>query len=141
MSKQETVTSKSQMKRLNIQAGKPMTDETPKPKIEQQEAAMKVRVFPFRKDTAFGNIMWEKKFQMRGGGFPPSHPVGGGVDYQSGQYGQSPQMSDFRSRGYWASCFPEGDGITWEPRHGQSDEQCIKDVRSAFGWTAEWATE
>lgn len=96
-----------------------------------------------------GNIIWAdrdggsayyhvSKFAMNGGKFPPSHPVGGGFGSDS-QCGSSAGMQAFRDKGYWASCFPEGDGITWKPLNGQSDEQCLADIRASFGWDAKWA--
>lgn len=111
---------------------------------------LKVKVFPFRKGCGMGNIIWAERdrgsayyrvsqFAMRGGKFPPNHPVGGGHCAGDGsQMGESEAMTKFRERGYWASCFPEGDGITWEPQRGQSDEQCIADIRECFGWDARW---
>jgi len=65
--------------------------------------------------------------------------VGGGWgntgDCQCGD-GESIQL--FRKMGYWASCFPEGDGITWKPLNGQNDEQSMDDIKAAFGWDARW---
>lgn len=101
---------------------------------------IRVRVFPFRKGVGYGNIMWTQKHPMRSGKFPPSHPVGGGCNFSTGEYGDSAEMRDFRSRGYWASCFPEGDGITWAPRQVQSDAKCLSDIREAFGWDANFAS-
>ena len=97
-----------------------------------------VRVFPFRKGLGMGNIMWPVKAPGRYGKFPPNHPVGGTVFGEGSQGGQSDGMTKFRERGYWASCFPEGDGITWQPMNGQSDEQCLIDIRECFGWDARW---
>ena len=54
--------------------------------------------------------------------------------------GTSDELAQFRARGYWASCFPEGDGITWKPENGQSDEQCLRDIRECFPQlAADWA--
>ena len=105
---------------------------------EDEMSQLTVRVFPFRKGRGMGNIIWPGSFPMYGGKFPKAHPVGGEYDYSSGQYGKSSGMDAFRERGYWASCFPEGDGITWEPKLGQSDEKCLADIRECFGWTADW---
>lgn len=109
---------------------------------------LKVKVFPYRKDIAHGNIIWAErnlgdsyyrvsKFAMRNGKFPPNHPVGGGCGVGS-ECGDGQSIKNFRERGYWASCFPEGDGITWKPLKGQSDEQCLQDIRDAFGFDADW---
>jgi hypothetical protein len=100
---------------------------------------LKVRVFPYRPKVGMGNILWPGKFKMNGGKFPKSHPVGGGLKtFTDGQFGESEGMAKFRERGYWASCFPEGDGITWKPENGQSDAQCLSDIRECFGWDAQW---
>ena len=58
----------------------------------------------------------------------------------SSQMGGSKKLTAFRQRGYWASCFPEGDGITlkwWEDVPSDPDktaEQVMHDIRECFGW-------
>ena len=104
---------------------------------------MNVIVHPFREKVAHGNILWPGKFPARAGIFPATHPCAARTDvFQRGtsQCGEGMGLDGFRARGYWASCFPEGDGITWKPLHGQTDDQCLKDIREAFGWDARWAT-
>ena len=72
---------------------------------------------------------------MRNGRFPKDHPVGGGSNLSTNAtFGESEGMTKFRERGYWASCFPEGDGITFEPQAGQDPAQVVADVRECFGW-------
>jgi hypothetical protein len=115
-----------------------MTD--PTQLASDQKTILKVKVYPYRKGVGYGNIMWPGSFPMRNGKFPKDHPVGGDCGY-TGQMGNSDGMKTFRERGYWASCFPEGDGITWEPLKGQSSEQCIADIREAFGWDATWGVK
>ncbi len=112
--------------------------------------ALQVRVHPFREKLCFGNIIWaerdrgssfyrESRFAMRAGKFPKDHPIGGEGSTDA-QLGNSPQMQDFRARGYWASCFPEGDGITWKPLKDQPDAQCLKDIVECFPqWAVKWA--
>jgi hypothetical protein len=109
-----------------------------------------VKVYPFRKNGGMGNIIWAarnlgnahyrvSKYAMRAGKWPANHPVGGtqhATDASQGGSGAS--IDAFRSRGYWASCFPEGDGITWKPLNGQPDDQCMTDIRECFGWDAKW---
>jgi len=106
---------------------------------------MKVKVYPFREKSSMGNIIWAErdrgsayyrisKFAARGGKFPADHPVGGPVYGESSQGGDGENIKRFRDRGYWASCFPEGDGITWKPLKGQSDKQCLADILECFGW-------
>jgi hypothetical protein len=111
------------------------------------------KVFPYRKGLAYGNVIWierdqgsayyrTSKFAMKNGKFPLSHPIalgGNSVDGTS-QCGGGPQITLFRERGYYASCFPEGDGMCWQPLNGQSDEQAMDDLRECFpGLTLEWA--
>ena len=109
---------------------------------------LKVQVFPYREGSNTGNIIWAErdrgsayyrvsKFAMNGGKFPKDHPVGGGSDTAC-QMGTGENIQRFRARGYWASCFPEGDGITWKPLNGQSDDQCLADIVTAFGWDVKW---
>lgn len=112
--------------------------------------ALKFKVFPFREKNGMGNVIWAERdrgnayyrvsrFAMRAGQFPPDHPVGGSFHaLDSSQCGSGKTITAFRERGYWASCFPEGDGITWKPERGQSDEQCMTDIRECFGWDAVW---
>lgn len=104
---------------------------------------MTVKVYPYREKLAHGNILWPGKFEARGGRFPPNHPCAAGAEMfgrrGTGEGGEGQELDAFRARGYWASCFPEGDGITWKPKRGQSDEQCITDIRECFGWDARWA--
>lgn len=113
-----------------------------------------VRVFPHREGRAHGNIVWAErnlgssyyrvsKFAPKNGIFPADHPVAPKSEVFSkepngGQCGTSQTLEAFRSRGYWASCFPEGDGITWKPLKGQTDEQCLQDIREVFGWDVKW---
>lgn len=83
-----------------------------------------------------GNILWHGKFPMRGGRFPSDHPCSskdGGAD-KAVQFGTSPSLDKFRNRGYWASCFPEGDGITFTTLKQQSYDTCKRDVINCFGW-------
>lgn len=113
-------------------------------------ANLTFEVHPYRKGVCHGNIIWAERnrgsthyrvsrFAMRAGKFPPDHPVGGGASDTSAQSGSSAAMTAFRERGYWASCFPEGDGITFEPLAGQTNEQTLADIRECFGWDATWA--
>lgn len=111
------------------------------------------KVYPFREKLGMGNIIWAERdqgnayyrvsrFAMRSGKFPADHPVGGTrhpTDFSQG--GSGAAIDKFRERGYWASCFPEGDGITWKPERGQSDEQCMADIRECFGWDAQWGVK
>lgn len=114
---------------------------------------MTPKLFPCRPGVSHGNIIWAERtlgnayyrvsqFAMRGGRFPQTHPVAPGeaTSTDRAEMGSSASLDAFRARGYWASCFPEGDGITWTPERGQSDAQCLADIRECFGWPdASWA--
>lgn len=81
------------------------------------------------------NILWSGRYPMRGGKFPASHPVGNG-EGPGCQFGAGSPIETFRSRGYWASCFPEGDGITFidESDPKRAPEVVAKDITECFGW-------
>ena len=106
------------------------------------------------KRLSTANIIWAErdrgssyyrvsKFAMNGGKFPSDHPCAPfdkdrGIG--SSQFGSSAKLEAFRSRGYWASCFPEGDGITlkwWQDVENPTEktaEQVMQDIRECFGW-------
>lgn len=69
-------------------------------------------------------ILWRGSYPMRGGKFPHNHPI------------LREAMSTFRDRGYWASCYPEGDGVTFyslsEPKE---DKEVIRDIEECLGFT------
>jgi hypothetical protein len=99
------------------------------------------------------NIIWAErdggsayyrtsKFAMQAGKFPPTHPCAPFDDEppkDGSQMGGSKALTAFRARGYWASCFPEGDGITLQWWDGTKDlaktaEEVMQDIRECFGW-------
>ncbi|MCV2362823.1 hypothetical protein LNV23_05085 [Paucibacter sp. DJ1R-11] len=44
-------------------------------------------------------------------------------------------LLSIRAAGYWASPYPEGDGVTFDKKpRTQSDEQTLADFQSAFPW-------
>lgn len=106
------------------------------------------------KRLSTANIIWAQrhygsasyrvsKFAMLGGKFPSSHPCAPFDDEKpsdGSQMGGSRRLNAFRSRGYWASCFPEGDGITlkwWDDVPTPTEktaEQVMQDIRECFGW-------
>lgn len=47
------------------------------------------------------------------------------------------QLGKLRARGYLASCFPEGDGISFEPPKGRTMEQVATDFRECFNFDVE----
>lgn len=79
------------------------------------------------------NIMWRQVHRMSGGKFPPSHPIGGG-NAGNMQFGQSDAMTAFRALGYWASCFPGGDGIVLDLPEGKDAAAVARDIQETFGW-------
>lgn len=107
-------------------------------------------VYPYRHGRGYGNVIWSERdqgsshyrvsrFALRAGKFVAGHPVGGGFDLKRmGEYGDSYGMAKFRDLGYFASCFPEGDGMCFAPKNGQTDAQCLSDIRECFGWDAHW---
>lgn len=46
-------------------------------------------------------------------------------------------LGRLRARGYLASCFPEGDGISFEPPQGRSVDQVADDFLECFGFDVE----
>jgi hypothetical protein len=85
-----------------------------------------------------GNIMFSRSYRARNGRFPADHPCAAGSEVfgtvGDSQSGDGPTLKAFRERGYWASCFPEGDGITLNTKNGQAASQVINDIREVFGW-------
>ena len=90
---------------------------------------MKVRYIHETTRTT-GNILWpfDGPYPMRGGVFPANHPA-----HRSHGTDHAP-LETFRARGYWASCFPEGDGITMKCERGQNENDVVRDIRECFGW-------
>ena len=91
-----------------------------------------------KKGVYAGNIIWSPAVPMRAGKFPSVHPAAPGDEFGKGagdgQLGTSDKMNAFRERGYWASCFPEGDGITLDAQKDQPPERVAQDIREVFGW-------
>jgi hypothetical protein len=108
-------------------------------------APLQVKYFHPKKGLCSGNIIWAErdrgssyyrisKYAMAGGKFPQTHPAAPGQSVNGSEMGDSPQLRAFRERGYWASCFPEGDGITFKFEDERTPEQVIKDITEVFGW-------
>lgn len=110
---------------------------------------MKVR---YRKAMGcYHNILFPHNHPMRRGKFPPDHPFSDNprpvvmgkcvqtyCDRTEEIPGQRPVSDDalgrFRAAGYWASCFPEGDGICFDPLEGQTDERILADIENILGF-------
>lgn len=102
--------------------------------------------FEYRKNNegrSYPNIIFPRAWPMRNGNFPKEHPcsddknakkkVGDEWIDVSGDNPESESMiGKFRSRGYWASAFPEGDGIVFEALQGQDDNRIIVDIMECF---------
>lgn len=78
-----------------------------------------VKVLIGKKGLSFSNILWAGRFPMYGGVFPKNHPCSDNPKPTVFTYEEQPATNDrlgrFRARGYLASCFPEGDGISFAP--------------------------
>ena len=113
---------------------------------------MKVRYIHGQKGVFSSSVLWDTKHPMRGGKFPPSHPCADNAKPMvSGPYRtKKPDATEwtevpgetttgdtaldkFRMRGYWASCFPEGDGMTIDVG-GRTEAEVVADIRECFGW-------
>ena len=113
---------------------------------------MKVYYTHGRKGVCLSNIFWSQTFPMRGGKFPSSHPCAANAKpFVSGAHrtkvpestewtnvpgettnGNTP-LDRFRMRGYWASCFPEGDGMAIDAGD-RTEGQVVADIAECFGW-------
>lgn len=111
---------------------------------------MRVKYHHEKPGLSYGNIIWAErdggssyyrtsKFAMRGGKFPANHPCAPSStgSLPTAECGTGKELDEFRSRGYWASCFPEGDGITMQVQNGQSPELVVSDIKDCFGWEVE----
>lgn len=96
-------------------------------------AALAVEYFHTLPGVGPANVMWRGRWPMRGGSFPREHPVGGtSLRDNSMQLGTSGQMAAFRAKGYWASCFPEGDGMIVQT--DRDADSVAADIKECFGW-------
>jgi len=102
---------------------------------------MKVEYVVGRKPFSRHNIIWAEKHSMNGGKFPKSHPCADNkvplTFEQNPTQGGSDGLSRFRDLGYCASCFPEGDGVAFDPPDGKTPAQVAADIAKCFGWDVE----
>jgi len=113
---------------------------------------MKVKYHHEQPKLCHGNIIWAKRDRgtaycpvskyapVRGGRFPQDHPAAPNAEARANdraEFATSPALEAFRARGYWASCFPEGDGITMSCERGQPSETVVNDIAECFGWEVE----
>ena len=73
---------------------------------------------------------------MRGGKFAANHPFGDNPEMLT--FSNTPAMADdklskFRQAGYYASCFPEGDGIVFSVIVEKSKQEVEKDITEILG--------
>ena len=99
---------------------------------------MQVRYFA-RHPNGYGNILWDARHPLRNGKWPKAHPCSANpqpmVFGRIGQPESDDPLGRFRARGYMASCFPEGDGIAFDPPEGKTSPDVVKDIEECFGWT------
>lgn len=80
--------------------------------------------FTNEKGNCTAKILWHGSYPMRFGKFPYNHPI------------TREMIGAFRDRGYWASCYPEGDGITfYSLSNPKDDKQVIKDIEECLDFT------
>lgn len=88
-----------------------------------------------------GNIYWRGNHGMRAGEWPRSHPCFGNPKLTVATHNEQPASQDplgrFRARGYFASCFPEGDGICFDAPAGKTTPDIVNDIHECFGWSVE----
>lgn len=79
-----------------------------------------------QKENFYGNIMWDKTL----GASESTHPVASFVSND----GSNP-LDKFRSLGYYASCFPEGDGMAVKDESEEKTPGMVADdIIACFGW-------
>lgn len=80
------------------------------------------------------NLMFDKSYPMRAGIFPKDHPFAFCAEPFTFVNSPAPDvkdsLNDFRNQGYFASCFPEGDGITIKCLNNQTNEQLRMDIEN-----------
>jgi hypothetical protein len=94
-----------------------------------------------RLPTGYGNIVFPHAWPMRSGKFQKPHPCHENpnpvVFSRAGQPLSDDPLGKFRALGYMASCFPEGDGIAFDPPAGRASPQVVQDIKDCFGWEVE----
>ncbi|NCP66665.1 MAG: hypothetical protein GW836_18800 [Paraglaciecola sp.] len=79
-----------------------------------------------QKQNVYGNIMWGKEL----GKNDTTHPVNS-IQVKDNIH----PLEKFRSLGYYASCFSEGDGIAIRDESEQKTPGMVADdIISCFGW-------
>jgi hypothetical protein len=93
---------------------------------------MKVEYRRYQPGVAYGNILFKgTAWPMRGWNkFPKDHPFYDNIEPTT--FGHpldgTDRLAKFRQAGYYASCFPEGDGISFQPLGNQTEEKIREDI-------------
>jgi hypothetical protein len=105
---------------------------------------MKVKLLVGRPNVNWNILFTEKVFPMKGGKFPKDHPCVANPEPMTfssnssldkeGKMGNDP-LSLFRKAGYSASCFPEGDGITFDLEVDKTTAQVKEDIENILKFT------
>ena len=103
---------------------------------------MKVKIIHRNKEAHyFGNILWanrKNKYKMKNGVWLSPHPCAGNPKPLMLEGECYPIADDnltrFRQLGYYASCFPEGDGISFSPPTDKTATETEQDITNCFGF-------
>ena len=80
--------------------------------------------------------MWTGVYRQKDGVFPAKHPLPCTLYNAKDctQYGTAPQLEAFRLRKYWASAYPQGDGLCILGLNNQTPQQVVSDIEEVFNW-------
>ena len=70
----------------------------------------------FPRNKNYGNLLWRKE------------------ELQGNEADLSLSLQGLRKLGYWASAYPEGDGVTFATKNKQDQEQIMNDFVQSFSW-------
>jgi hypothetical protein len=97
--------------------------------------------------STYGNVIWAKRpgvrerylhWSIKKQTFVEPHPCAGNPKPTVFNREQQPETDDplgkFRARGYLASCFPEGDGMSFDPPPGRTEDEVERDLVECFGF-------
>lgn len=86
--------------------------------------------------VCYWNLLWSGRWPRRGGTHPSPHPCHENPKPMAWRGDIIPESSDplgrLRSRGYFASCFPEGDGLAFRPPANKTLAQVELDFKECF---------
>lgn len=79
-----------------------------------------------QRENIYGNIMWDKEL----GQSDETHPIKS-MPTKNGEH----PIETFTNLGYFASCFPEGDGIVIQDKSNTKTAGMVADdIIKCFGW-------